>query len=140
MQSPDATRRDSGWAVLMSADGLQRIGRGHLFVEGDRSLQYASAAISDSDPGATSDWRGVLDPVHLERDLNALSPGEYQLRPEAPHESSETRTGEDRVSAQGLRIEVVEVTALGDAQPQFVATLRSLDGIVPTAVTELGGE
>ena len=140
MQAPDGTKRDSGWAVLMSADGEQRIGRGHLYVEGDRSVQYASAAISDSDPGATSDWRGVLDPIRLESGLADLAPGKYQLLPETPHQASEARTGEERVTAQELRVEVVEVTALNSDQPEFVATLRSLDGMVPTVVTELGGE
>lgn len=140
MQPAGGTKRDSGWAVLVSADGAQRIGRGHLFVEGGRAVQYASAAISDTDPQAQSDWQGVLDPLHLEEGVGTVPPGKYQLRPETPHQSTENRTGEDRVVAQDLHVEVIEVTPLVNANTQFVATLRSLDGMVPTVVTELGGE
>lgn len=140
MDTSDGMKRDAGWAVLMTADGAQRIGRGHLFVEGDRGVQLAAAAASATHPQALADWHGSLDPLHLERGVSALASGRYQLRPETPHAATEDRTGDERPVAQDLHVEVIDVTPLTGADGELVARLRSLDGMVPPGATELGGE
>jgi hypothetical protein len=135
-QPPQATRRDAGWATLLSADGRVELGRGHLFVMGAHDLDQRLGSLGSNE--SSNEWRGALDPIKLSGSEQA-APGKYQLRPESPHQYSQARTDHERETAQELLVEVTEVQPLA-AAGEYTLALRGVDGNVPEVLVELGGE
>ena len=113
--------QDGGWVELLGAEDDRVLARGHVMFR-----QVAEGGDADAGPltersqvVAGGGWTGRLDSLHLD-DVAGLAEGRYRLRFE--------RNGEELP---------VELTSWSEADEE--ASVRSVNGELPTVLLEVGG-
>jgi hypothetical protein len=125
--------QDMGWGELVDAAGAV-LGRGHLFVSPNAQTSAAVAHVDKPQEPGDDAWHGRLDSFRSNGPIGEL-PSSYRLRLELPDEQSASGP---RATGQEL---AVEVTGAQELEPgKYALELRSTDGVLPAALTELGGE
>jgi hypothetical protein len=125
--------QDVGWGELVDESGSV-LGRGHLFVSPNAQTSAAVAHVDKPQEPGDDAWTGRLDSFRASAAMGELT-SKYRLRMELPDEKAASGS---RATGQEL---AVEVTAAQELEPgKYALELRSMDGVLPAALTELGGE